>query len=359
LKNKKRILFAVLNWGLGHAARSVPIIRELLLQDVELIIGSDNEALSFLQDVFPELEFIELPSYNVRYKYNNMFLNIAPQLPALINVLTKERRFLKDIIKEKKIHGLISDNRYAMSSPLIPSIFITHQLNIKIPNLLVEAGIKQLNHFYLKRFDNIWVPDTASDDNLSGVLGHGSDLKNVSYIGPLSRLNPETAANEHYDIVAILSGPEPQRSFFEKKIKEQLIELGLPALIVRGKADNAPFEKIGNLDLKSFADETEIAALMKGAKLLIARSGYSTIMDLAKMNCRKMLLVPTPGQSEQEYLAERLAQKGEILSQKQSELNIAAAWNAKEFSTGIKGLFQETLLQEAVADFLKMTENKR
>lgn len=357
--SKKRILLAVLNWGLGHASRTVPIIRELLHQQAEVIIGSDNESLQFLKRYFPNLEFIELPSYNVRYKYSNMFLNIATQLPTLIKVVTKERRFLNHIIKDNKIEAIISDNRYGMFSEKIPSVFISHQLSIIIPNAAVSYLVNRLNKHYLNKFDKIWVPDFEDEPNLSGILGHNAFTGKIIYIGPLSRLNPDIVADKHYDIVALLSGPEPQRSYFEKVLLEQLSTMNLKTLIVQGRTDSRDKKSINSVSFKPFADENDVAALLKGANMIIARSGYSTIMDMAKIGVRKVLLVPTPGQTEQEYLAKKLAAQGAVISQQQHEINIEKAWNDITELKGIFSTFNHSLLTKAVSELLKFSEKSK
>jgi predicted glycosyltransferase len=351
LTKPKRIFVAALNWGLGHAARCVPIIRELQQQGVEVVIGSDNEALWFLKNEFSELESIELPSYNVRYKYSNMFLNIAPQLPKLLRILSIERNFLGHIIKSQKIDAVISDNRYGLYSDKIPTVFLTHQLNIRISNPLISAAINNLNRFYLKKFDFVWIPDSERGANLSGELGHGMHLDKIRYIGPLSRLDNSLEANTNYDIVAILSGPEPQRTYFENILKAQLLKMPQKSLLIRG-CPNCETETGVNPEIKAFANAEEIAKLMKGAKLLILRSGYSSLMDMAKVEAKHILLVPTPGQTEQEYLAERLVDQGHIMTQKQSDIDIENAWNAKENFTGFNALFTSEHLTNAVAEFL-------
>jgi len=304
---KKRIFVSPLNWGLGHASRCVPIINELLEIGAEPIIGADGSAAIFLKEIFPDLQFVSMPQCNVHYKYKNMLLNIGLQIPSLIKLLNQERKLIRQIVKDYKVQGIISDNRYGIAHVGIPSVFIGHQLNIKIPTSLISKAVNYQNRQMLAKFDSIWVPDCESPDNLSGELSSGFKHRDLRFIGPLSRLNPETAPISNYKIVAILSGPEPQRTNFEKLLTAQLIKLEMPSLLVRGILKKGDDEQQGSLTIKNFAADAEIAALIKGSELFISRSGYSSIMDLAKIKSKHLLLVPTPGQTEQEYLAKRFS----------------------------------------------------
>lgn len=353
LEVKKRIFVAVLNWGLGHATRSVPLIKELQLQGAEPIIGSDGEAAEFLKGIFPELQHVEMPSYKVRYESSNMYLNMAKQLPSLLITLKKERSFTRQIIDKYKIQGIISDNRYAVHNNSIPTVFLGHQLNIKITNFFVSKLINNFNRQFLSKFDKIWVPDFEDENNLSAELSRGFKHKDLSFIGPLSRLNDEVAANYNYKIVAVLSGPEPQRTYFENSLKSQLQALEIPSLIVRGIVKTGVDEKIGQFSIKNFASEAELASLIKGAELYIARSGYSTLMDLAKIGSEALLLVPTPGQTEQEYLADRLRKSSAALVQQQRKLDIRSAWDNRKTVNGLVKTYNHGLLTNAICTFLE------
>ncbi len=349
---KKRIFVSPLNWGLGHASRCVPIINELLRIGADPIIGADGSAAIFLKEIFPDLQFVTMPDCNVHYKYNSMLLNIGLQLPSLIKLLNQERKIIKQIVKEYKIQGIISDNRYGIAHAGIPSVFIGHQLDIKIPGLLISKAVNYQNRQMLAKFDSVWVPDYDSPDNLSGELSKGFKHRDLRFIGPLSRLNTETAPLKDYQVVAILSGPEPQRTNFEKLLTTQLIKLEIPSLLVRGILKKGNDEQHGHLVIKNFADENEIAALIKGSELFISRSGYSSIMDLAKMKSNHLLLVPTPGQTEQEYFAKRFSENGSALTQHQQKLNLKFAWENRKKSSGLSFKYDQELLNKALTDFL-------
>ena len=355
-----RILVAPLNWGLGHATRCIPIIHCLQKQGVEVLIGSDGEALKLLKLAFPELTHIELPSYNIRYRYANMFMNIAPQLPKLFKALSLERRFLAGIIQTHKIDALISDNRYGLVHPKIPCVFITHQLDIRISNPLVSRWVNSINQRLISKFQTCWVPDLEEAPGLSGALAHplhplSDKMPPIQYIGPLSRLEAPILdiLPKSYDIVAILSGPEPQRSYLEKKLLAEMDRLPLNCLLVRGKPDStAPTQGHKHIEIRNCLDAPKIAWQIQTAGLLVLRSGYSSLMDLAKIGCTSALLIPTPGQTEQEYLAQQLANNGFVQQQSQQQLNLKNAWDKRLAVKGFKYEFDPQLLEKVVRDFV-------
>lgn len=349
---KKRIFVSPLNWGLGHASRCVPLINELLNQDAEPIIGADGNAALFLKEIFPQLNFVVLPDYKVQYKYDSMVLNIALQLPSLISTLKKERIICRQIVKDYKIQGIISDNRYGLAQDGIPSVFVGHQLNIKVPGLLISKAVNKQNRKLLAKFDSIWVPDIDSPNNLSAELSRDFKHSDIRFIGSLSRLNPNVEPQMGYKIVAVLSGPEPQRTYLEKILTAQLIEMDIPSLLIRGVLEKVDDTQFAKLRIKNFADENELASLIKGAELFISRSGYSTIMDLAKMKSGPLLLIPTPGQTEQEYLAKRFSDNGTALSQHQNKIDIKFAWENRKKSSGLYADSNNSRMKEAMKDFL-------
>ena len=217
MKHQPHILIAPLNWGLGHAVRCMPIINTFLEQGAKVTLASDGDSLHLLKAEYPELRCLELPAYNINYKTANMFANIAPQVPKILKAIRLERQLLKPIISEYKIDAIISDNRYGLHSPLVPSVFMTHQLNILVPNRLVQAWVTWSNKRYISKFDACWVPDFEQAPTLGGKISDGKDWGSVSYLGLLSRMKYEKK-ELLYDVIAVLSGPEPQRSIFEQKI---------------------------------------------------------------------------------------------------------------------------------------------
>lgn len=345
LKSSKNILVAVLNWGLGHATRCIPIINELECQGANVILASDGDALLLLQQEYPHLKTIELPAYDIHYKGNNMFLNMAPQVPKILKAIRLERKKLDSIIEEHKITTIISDNRYGMHHPAVFSVFLTHQLNIQVPNKWLESMVAKYNHYFIRKFDQCWVPDHANEPSLAGDLAHGSPLKNIEYLGPLSRMSKLSIKATQQDVIAVLSGPEPQRTYLEDKIIKQAKALPYQFLIVGGKPKTMEQKHLAkNIEWQSFMDATTLQRAIAESKMVLARSGYSTVMDLVAMGCQKVLLIPTPGQSEQEYLARRLAEKGFFLSENQATLNLEKSI--------------DSLLKKASSFFVESTEKE-
>ncbi|MBL4649036.1 MAG: hypothetical protein JKY03_04840 [Aureispira sp.] len=329
MKPSKNILVAVLNWGLGHATRCIPIVNELERQGANVVLASDGDALLLLQQEYPHLKTIELPAYNIHYKGDNMFLNMAPQVPKILKAIRLERKKLDSIIEEYEITTIISDNRYGMYHRTIFSVFLTHQLNIQVPNKWVESMLAKCNHYFIRKFDQCWVPDHATEPSLAGNLAHDTQLKNLCYLGPLSRMSKLTKKATKQDVIAVLSGPEPQRTYLEEKIITQAKALPYQFLIVGGKPKTMEKKDLApNIQWQSFMDADALQMAIAESNIVLARSGYSTVMDLVTMGCQKVLLIPTPGQSEQEYLARRLAEKGLFLTENQSTLNLERSINS-------------------------------
>jgi uncharacterized protein (TIGR00661 family) len=360
LKPSKNILVAVLNWGLGHATRCIPIINELERQGANVILASDGDALLLLQQEYPHLKTIELPAYNIHYKGDNMFLNMAPQVPKILKAIRLERKKLDSIIEEYEITTIISDNRYGMCHRTIFSVFLTHQLNIQVPNKWVESMLAKYNHYFIRKFDQCWVPDHATEPSLAGNLAHDTQLKNVRYLGPLSRMSKLAKKATKQDVIAVLSGPEPQRTYLEEEIITQAKGLPYQFLIVGGKPKTMEKKALApNIQWQSFMDADALQMAIAESKIVLARSGYSTVMDLVAMGCQKVLLIPTPGQSEQEYLATRLAEKGLFLTENQNTLNLERSINFLTKKTAISFIEpSEKPLEKIISNCINRNNSK-
>lgn len=321
MKKPKRVLVAPLNWGLGHATRCIPIINKLLQNGFKVVLASDGRALKLLQKEFPKLQTIEFPAYDVHYSSKNMVINIAFQIPKILVAIWKERRFVKKVVEKEKIDIILSDNRYGCIAKGAKNIFITHQINIIIPFKPLELLVNKVNHFLINRFDETWIPDFERENSLAGKLSKSDQIKNAKYLGPLSRMEEKTIPKK-YDIIAVISGPEPQRTYFEKVVINELIAADKKSLIVQGKAEKKEQFKINDkLKLVSFLNSIELNEAIQASELVICRSGYSSIMDLVKLK-KKAILVPTPGQTEQVYLAARLKEKNLFCIQEQATFSL-------------------------------------
>lgn len=319
----KKILIAPLNWGLGHATRCIPIIKALEENGFTPIVASDGVALTLLKKEFPHLIAIELPPYNISYAENgkNFKWKLLVQMPKMFRAIRKEKAVVKKIISEYEINGIISDNRLGVFSKKVPSVFITHQLNVLSGKTSWLTTKVHLN--FIKKYNSCWVPDVDKYPNLSGKLGHlDKPLKNTIYIGPLSRFEKELLPIR-YDLMVILSGPEPQRTLLEEKIISELKNYSQKVLFVKGKVEQSQtINNEGNVTFYNFMTSKQLETSFNESNVVLSRSGYTTVMDLAKLD-KKAFFVPTPGQYEQIYLAKKFNSEAIAPSCKQEKFKIS------------------------------------
>lgn len=351
---KKRILVAPLDWGLGHATRSIPVVRALLAMGNEVVLGSNGRPLALLKKEFPDIEAIELPPYDVRYPTGNIYWNISIQAPQIARAIITENRLVARLAGERKLDGIISDHRLGCSHPEIPNVIIAHQLHLRVGNPVIELAVRKMHYAVLRRFQECWVPDYEDADfSLGGELDHPPlDLPATRYIGPLSRLKKREVP-EVYGVLILLSGPEPQRTRLEEKLRQQAQRLKEKVLLVQGRTDaEKQMVTQGNLSTVSYLTSEELELAIAESNFVVCRSGYSTILDLAACD-KRALLIPTPGQTEQEYLATYLAEKRFFAFRNQSEVNLEEDLEqAREFA-GFPPTKENKLLEEALQDFLK------
>lgn len=319
---KKKILVAPLNWGLGHATRCIPIINGLIEHNFEPIIASDGVALELLKKEFPNLNCLELPGYNIKYSKKGCFLKLKllQESPRVINAMKAEKKATKDIVETYQIDGIISDNRLGVHSKIVPSVFVTHQLRVLSGNTTWLST--KMHQNIMKRFVECWVPDTVGSPNLSGKLGH-IVLSNivVKYIGPLSRFK-KIDCKIRFDVMVLLSGPEPQRTMLEEMLLLEFKNYDGQVLFVKGIVEEQQtVTKDGTMTIYNYLMGSDLEKALNESNLIVSRSGYTTIMDLAKLG-KKAFFIPTPGQFEQEYLAKRLNENNLVPYCKQNEFNL-------------------------------------
>lgn len=314
MNQSTKILVAPLNWGLGHASRCIPIIYALKDNNFTPIIASDGASLQLLKKEFPNDIFETLPDYNIEYSENgkDFRFKIFKQLPNLFFEIRKEKKILGEIIKKYAISGIISDNRPGIFSNKIPSVYITHQVNVLSGNTSWISS--KFHQHFIKKYTECWVPDVSEKLNLSGKLSHENvNLKNLKYIGPLTRFKKKNLSKKH-DLLVVLSGPEPQRTLLEEKLRIELSEFKGTILFVKGMVEKE--QKIvtqNNFTFYNFMESDELEIAIQESEYVICRSGYSSIMDLAFLSA-KAFLIPTPGQFEQEYLSKRFKKEGSVPS---------------------------------------------
>ena len=319
----KNILVAPLNWGLGHATRCIPIIKALEQQGFNPIIASDGVALALLKKEFPHLISVELPGYNISYSENgkNFKWKLIAQLPKMFRAVRNEKKEVRKLVSKYNINGIISDNRLGVHSKHVPSVFITHQLRVLSGK--TSWFTTKVHTLFIAKFNQCWVPDVEKSPNLSGKLGHLEDsLKNTFYLGPLSRFEKEKLPIKH-DLMVILSGPEPQRTLLEVKLIAELKTFSKPILFVKGNIEKE--QKIWKEDhftFYNFMNSEQLNTAFNESELVLCRSGYTTVMDLAKLE-KKAFFIPTPGQFEQEYLARKYTKVGIAPSCNQDDFKLA------------------------------------
>lgn len=327
---KNRILVAPLNWGLGHAARCIPIINQLILQDFEPVIASDGAALELLQKEFPALEYHTLPAYRIRYSKQKEFfkLKLLVQTPKIIATIQKEKEAVEKLVNLHNISGIISDNRWGVRHKTIPSVFVTHQLTVLSGNSTLFSS--KIQQHLISKFTECWVPDFKEPPNLSGKMGHlsKSSLK-IKYIGPLSRfVNHQLPIKYKYAI--ILSGPEPQRELLENILLKEFKNYPAPILFIRGILEKqVKFKIVGNIKIYNFLYGKELEEAINSSEAVICRSGYTSVMDLAVL-AKNAFLIPTPGQPEQEYLAKLLSENNLVGNCTQAAFTLKKLENLKE-----------------------------
>lgn len=360
--NKIRVLVAPLDWGLGHATRCIPIILNLLQQNCDVIIAAEGAGRILLQKEFPALVFVELKGYRVKYSRTKTWLpvKLMMQFPKLIYNIYAENRWLNKAVYDLNIDAVISDNRPGLSHAKITCVYITHQLKIKTGNRLTESIVKKIHYYFINKFTACWVPDAEAEINLAGELSHPVVLPKVpvKYLGPLSRFEKIDTVVK-YDLCILLSGPEPQRSIFEKIILSGLQDFNGAVFLLRGLPGNAPapVSHAVNLQIQNHLASAELSLVLQQSKMIICRSGYTTIMDLIKLQ-KKAILVPTPGQTEQEYLCSFLQQQQLFLGVQQKDFSIAeAVKTAQTFTFKEMELAQNKYVQ-VIEDFVNQFLNK-
>lgn len=308
----KSILYTVLDWGLGHASRSIPFIEALIEAGNEITIGANGESAHLLKSRFPFLRFHDLPGKNIRYTSNKVLLpfKIASQAPSFLRSVKEEHTQVKTIVEQEKTEVIISDHRYGSYHDDRASYFLTHQLNLPTP--VIAPGIQKLHKSLMGHFNALIVPDIEGRDSLAGKLSERIDTKaDIFYIGSLSRFTGKALHSAPKDIesLAILSGPEPTRTELETAlIKDFSKDPSKNHVLIRGHNKPTHISYPKNVEVLNHASDDKFVELISRSKKVISRSGYSSIMDYQALGI-KAELIPTPGQAEQEYLAKRWSGK--------------------------------------------------
>lgn len=335
MKPSRTVLYFVLDWGLGHATRSIPVIRALLNSHHRVVIVSTGRSLALLRREFGGCEFEDLPDYGIRYSRHRGFLSLdlLAKTPRILLRLILEHREAEKLAARFRADVIISDNRYGCYSGSLPSYLITHQLRFQLSRMLRPfAWVSEwFNRYYFRHYRKVLVPDSAGTPNLSGDLSHRgriADHPKVRYVGPLSSLESGGyAGGEKINILFLISGPEPQRTKFEALVMGQAEALPGVKVVVLGKPEDEAEPRSRNrkgLTVFPHLERKRLSGYLNRAEWVVSRSGYSTIMDLMAIK-RKAVLIPTPGQTEQEYLADNLQKTKLFFSVRQKGLDLPRA----------------------------------
>jgi uncharacterized protein (TIGR00661 family) len=336
-----KIIYGICSWGLGHATRSLPVIRKLIEENNDLTIVSHGRSLELLKkELGKNLKYFDIPDYPMLLSENSrqFMAKSVVYWPSFIKRMESELQSLKKILDKDKYDRIISDSRYGFYNRSIPSVFISHQIRIMNPLRIniFERGSEIFNLFFFKRYAGVIIPD-YKDNNLSGDLSHNLgriDENKINYVGVLSDFKKRKTKKD-IDYMISISGPEPQRTMLEKKLLSQVGDLEGKIVITLGKTEKMNKFNKKNIETYSFLSKEKREVFLNRTKLVISRSGYSTIMDLAVIGA-KALMVPTPGQVEQEYLGQYHNKKGTFLSISQEKINLKRDIETAKKRTGIK-----------------------
>lgn len=336
-----KILIAPLDWGMGHVARCIPLIGHCIEKGHNVSIAGNSACETFVKQYFPTVHFIHLKGYDISYSKKAFFfpIKIFFQIPKIISRIYHEYRCLQKWYKSESYDIVISDNRYGLYHSNTFNIILTHQLHISVPqSKLLSRFVLYLNKKLLSHFHQVWVPDIQNDYNnsIAGKLSQKIDsLPNIQYIGILSRFTNYNIVVKHYQVVILLSGPEPQRSILEENLLNFFATVSYPILFIRGKINNKSKTVYPqHIHIENFLDKDALASALVGAHTIICRSGYSTLMDLLALE-KKAIIIPTPGQSEQEYLANSMHEKKWFFKATQDTVDwesVLAAYEAFDFA---------------------------
>lgn len=297
--------------------------------DCQVWIGAEGKHATLLGQEFPDLVILPLQGYRITYgsSGSDFGWKMMLQAPRIHRAARREHRWLLKTVREYHIDAVISDNRFGLFHPRIPCVILTHQLLVKSPyQKWTEPWLQRLNYFFINKFNTCWVVDCPGSENLAGELSHPQRMpKRVTYLGCLSRFEYRKVEAPIYRLLILLSGPEPQRSLLEQELIDQLLALDLPALLVSGEP-GTPYDRMLSPKLRQ-VNHLQARALNEAllqAELIVTRSGYTSVMDLVKLR-RKAVLIPTPGQTEQEYLAQYLMEQGYFPCMDQENLSLKQA----------------------------------
>jgi hypothetical protein len=306
----RTVLFAVLDWGMGHATRTAPLIEATLAAGHRVHVASRGVGLAWLRERFGTagVTFHDKPGRHISYAERLNFLHIAGQMPGFLRSIQEELDWTAAFVAEHGVDRVFSDNCYGVASAAVPSILMTHQLHLPVP-VGLRPMARRVVRGWCERFGEIWVPDLEGAGALSGRLGHPALLPGrTRYVGPLSPVAGRVGrpSGEAWTAVGMVSGPEPHRTLMEEGLRGWLSGVPGQHVIFAGRPGGGE-RRDGNVLTRYSAPAEEIVGAWEDAKFVVCRAGYSTVLDLACQG-KPAVIIPTPGQTEQLQVAQHLAQ---------------------------------------------------
>jgi uncharacterized protein (TIGR00661 family) len=352
----KKVLICPQHWGLGHVTRTIPVIQYFVRNNYDVILACSGAGSELLRREFPQFKLYEIPDYGINYPYNSMVINITLQFFKMHIAIVKEHFAIKKICKEEKIDLIVSDARLGASQKNIPSVIIAHHLHFDLGMKVIEWICDTWMKMFYLTFDQLWIPDLPGFNNLSGDLAHLYKSKKRYFLGILTRFK-KLDVEKKYDYAIMLSGPEPPRTILEDILLNQLSDL-MPekCILIRGILNGVSLEKYKdkyqeNLEIKDFVNGAELNEIMCASDFIICRSGYSTLLDLAIIH-KPALLIPTPGQPEQEYLSRELERKKLFHSVEQKKIQLGKDVEIAKTMNGYEVIRQEKSLDEILDELI-------
>ncbi|MEO7210487.1 MAG: glycosyltransferase [Chitinophagaceae bacterium] len=354
-----KVLVAPLDWGLGHTTRCIPVIRALQNAAFEVVIAGTPVQMGLLKKEFPGILNFPLKGYNVHYSKQKSLLplKILSQVPKILNCIYAEKKWLKKLVKEEKIDLVIADNRFGLSHPDIPCVFITHQLEIKMPSRFLQKLVQKMNYRFINKFSLCWVPDFEGEKNIAGDLSHPKMIPRtpLRYIGPLSRFEKTDETSISTNWLFLISGPEPQRSLLENKVLSSIQNLPGKSIVLLGKPGKENQQQLNeNCTVINHLNTKKLEKIIRESEYIICRSGYTSVMEILSLG-KKSIMIPTSGQSEQEYLAKHLSEQKWCIEMMPNEDLASTLEKAKTFEY-IFPVFTETSMQKFVEELIDLVK---
>lgn len=312
--------------GLGHATRSLPLIRALTLRGHNIVVGSSGRAMAFLRAELPDVQFVVIPDYGITYSRGRFLLpRLAARAPGMLWAIMLERELTQQVVYGRNIDLIISDHCYGAHFKGVPSYFISHQIYFAMPTGfgLFSKPVGWVNQLPHRNFQKVFIPDLPGEGQgvISGKLSRIPRRYHHKYrhIGLMASVGKE-AVEEDIDLLVSISGPEPQRSILEEIVLRDIEAIEGEKVVLLGRSEESRLirESTG-LKIYSHLPREQMNTLLNRAKMILSRPGYTTVMELAELG-KKALFIPTPGQTEQEYLAGRLRDQNQFYSVKQQKL---------------------------------------